>query len=122
MKIRTEEELGEALKQGVDTIEIEGDLANKTIRIRATGSVAWIIAVGAIGVAVYALLAAPATAGSSALISGFGASAAVGVLGASVTTAAISIAVAAGGVGALTSLRSYKEVSRTNNSLILRKR
>ena len=36
MKIRAEKELGEALKNDQDRIEIEGDLAKKVIRIKAT--------------------------------------------------------------------------------------
>ncbi|WP_275897270.1 hypothetical protein [Helicobacter suis] len=42
MAIQTEEELARAIKEGRDTIEIEGDLATKTIRIKATGKVAWL--------------------------------------------------------------------------------
>jgi hypothetical protein len=121
-KVRTEAELGEAMKSNADTIEIEGDFAKKVIRIRATGAVAWAIALGAIGVAVYALLAAPATGGTTGLVGVAAAPAAVAILGTSVTAAAISIAVAGGGIGTLTKLRSYKEVSRTKNSLILKKK
>ncbi len=47
-----EQELGEALKNDTDTIVIEGDLAKKVVRIRATGKVAWAIAIGAIAIAV----------------------------------------------------------------------
>ena len=42
--VRTEEELASAMKSGEDTIVVEGDLANKTIKIKATGSIAWAIA------------------------------------------------------------------------------
>ncbi|MDG6231681.1 hypothetical protein Q7506_09600 [Glaesserella parasuis] len=124
--VRTEKELGEAIKRGDDTIEIEGDLAKKTIKIRATGTVAWAIAIGAIGIAVYATIAAVGTGGVAApaavAANAFAAPAAVGVLGGAVTYSAIAIAVAAGGVGALTSLRNYKEVSRADNKLVLKKR
>ena len=65
MKIRAEKELGEALKNDQDRIEIEGDLAKKVIRIKATGKIAWAIAAGAIAVAVIAVLATPATGGAS---------------------------------------------------------
>ena len=122
MKVTTAAELGEALKDKEEYIEIEGDLVNKTIRIRATGKVAWAIAIAAIGIAVYSILAVPVTRGASVTLNAFVAPAAVGVLGASVTTTAIGIAIAAGGIGALTTLRSYKEVSRTKSSLILKRR
>ncbi|STO59714.1 Uncharacterised protein [Canicola haemoglobinophilus] len=47
---------------------------------------------------------------------------AVGILGGAATYSAIAIAVAAGGVGVLTSLRNYKEISRSENKLVLQKR
>lgn len=121
-RVKTAEELGEALKNGEDTIEIEGSLKDTTLRIRATGKVAWAIAIAAIGIAVYAALAAIPTGGTTAVATVGFASAAAGILGLSVTTSAIAIAVAAGGVGALTSLRNYKEVERTDNLLILKRK
>ena len=48
----TTEELGKALKEERDEICIEGDLAQKVVKIYATGKVSWFIAVGAISVAV----------------------------------------------------------------------
>ena len=125
-KVKTEKELGEALKSGADEIEIEGDLAKKTIRIRATGQVAWAIAVGAIGIAAFAAYATLGTGGTAGPVTapaaGVTAAAAVGILGIPATTSAIAIAIAAGGVGALTTLRKYKEISRTANSITLKKR
>lgn len=125
-KVKTEKELGEAIKAGEDEIEIEGDLAKKTIRIRATGSVAWAIAFGAIGIAAFATYATIGTGGAGVPITGsavaLSATAAVTILGVPVTAAAISIAVAAGGVGALTSLRKYKEISRSSSTLVLKRR
>lgn len=124
-KITTEKELGEALKRNEDTIEITGDLAKKTIRLRATGKVAWAIAIAAIGIAVYSAISVPATGGTSTpaavTMAGIAAPAAVGILGGAATYSAIAIAIAAGGVGALTSLRGYKEISRTSSSLVLKR-
>ncbi|MDO1509209.1 MULTISPECIES: hypothetical protein [unclassified Neisseria] len=124
--VRTEKELGDALKRGDETIEIEGDLSKKTIKIRATGRVAWAIAIGAIGIAVYAAIATLGTGGVATPVTSTAAAiaapAAVGVLGGTVIYSAIAIAVVAGGVGALTSLRNYKEISRTDNKLVLKKR
>jgi hypothetical protein len=120
--VETGKELGQALKREEDTIEIHGDLARKTIELRATGKVAWAIALAAIGLAVYAALSAPVTGGTSLALEGFAAPAAVGILGFEVMYLAIAVAVAAGGVGALASLRHYKELSRTSNSLVLGRR
>lgn len=122
VKVSTEKELGEALKRKEDGIEITGDLAKKTIRLRATGNVAWAIAIAAIGFAVYGVATAPVTGGTTAAISAFAAPTAVGILGGAATYSAIAIAIAAGGVGALTSLRKYKEISRSSSSLTLKRK
>lgn len=119
MAIRTESELGHALKNGQDTIVIEGDLKNKVLRIKATGDVAWAVAIGSIGVAVLAVLA---SGGLAAPPAGFVAIGAVSTLGASVATSAVTIAVAAGGVGALNSLRRYRISYQSGERLILERR
>lgn len=126
-KVTTEEELADAISKGADTIEIEGDLAKKTIKIRAVGNVAWAIAFVAIGIAAYSAIATIGSAGTAApataTISAFAAPAAIGILGASTTLTAITIAVSAGSVAVLTSIRNkYKEVSRSDNLLILQKK
>lgn len=116
MTIKTEEELGEALKNNQDEIEIEGDLTKKIIRIKATGSVAWAIAIGAIGVAVVFTLGSGGTAAPVSAIVGVGA---VSILGVATASSAVLIAVAAGSVGALNSLRKYKIVSKSDNKIIM---
>lgn len=121
-KVKTAEELGEAIKNGESTIEIEGDLAKKTIKIRATGNVAWAIAFAAIVIAVGASFMAIPTGGTSTTVAMLAAPSAVAILGVSVTTMAIGVAIAAGSVGALTKLRSYEEVKRANGLLVLRKK
>lgn len=116
MSVKNEKELAQAIKNGDDYIEVEGDLAKKTLKIKATGKVAWAIAIGGIGVATVAILTLPATTvatgGVGVLAKGFvttGAGAtAAGVLGIPTAITAISIAVAAGGVGVLNKLRNYK--------------
>lgn len=124
--VRTEKELADAIKRETDTIEITGDLAKKTIKLRATGNVAWAIAFAAIGLAVYAAVTTGATGGVSAPVTGpvvgFTGAAAVGILGGATTYSAIAIAIAAGGVGVLTKLRGYVEVSRTTDTLVLRRK
>jgi hypothetical protein len=118
----TPKELGEALRSNESTIEIEGDLVKKVIRIRATGNVAWAVAlvalVGAVGLAIAAIPTGGATLVAEA---GF-VPAAAAVLGGPAAIAAISIAVAAGGVGALTKVRQYKEVKRSDGLLVLERR
>ena len=124
--VKTEKELADAINRGDDSIEIEGDLANRTIKIRACGKVAWLVALGSIGIAAYALVSIPLTGGADApaagIVSGITGSAAVAVLGLPATMAAIGIAVAAGGVGVLSKVRDYKETSRADNLLVLRRK
>jgi hypothetical protein len=117
-KISTEEELARALRNEENTIEVTGDLKSKVVIIRATGDVAWAVAVGAIAVVVVAALTALATGGTSSV--GFlVAPAAFGILGGATTLSAISIAIAAGGVAALNKLRDYREVERSDTSIKL---
>ncbi|WP_332408392.1 hypothetical protein [Vibrio metschnikovii] len=119
MTISNEADLGEALKREQDTIEIEGDLKNKVLKIKATGKVAWAVAIGAIGIAVAVLIA---SGGTGAPVSGIIGGGAVAVLGLPTAISAISIAVAAGGVGALNSLRSYEIADQSNDRLILKRK
>jgi hypothetical protein len=127
MVINTEKELGDALKNQESRLEIEGDLANKVIKIRAAGKVAWAVAFGAIVVAVIATLGTAGSGGTSAPATvpalAFAIPVAASTLGASVTIAAVWIAVAAGGAAALNTLRSsYKEISRSDGRLILQRK
>lgn len=119
--VENEKELGKALKNDEDSIEISVDLERKVLKIKATKWAAWIVAVGAITVAVVATLAAPATGGASSLVSVAAAPAAVSILGASTTIAAINIAVAAGGTKALNKLREYKIVKNNGKTILIKK-
>lgn len=121
--ITTKEEWGQVLKRDdSDTIIIEGDLKNQVVRIKAVGKVAWGVAFGAIAVAVVAILASPANVGTSFIVSFIGGTAAVGVLGNGTAIPATSIAVAAGSVGALNSLRSFDILQLDDKRLVLKKR
>lgn len=122
VNINDSKSLGKALKENEDEIIVEGDLKNKVLRIKATGKVAWTVAIGAIGVAVVSIIAAPATGGISGTANFIAAPAAVSILGGTTTTAAISIAVAGGGIGALNKLRKYKVVKNDENQLILKRK
>ena len=122
MTITSEKELGIALKENREYIEIEGSLASKCVKIKATGRVAWMIAIGAIAIAVVAIISAPATGGTSGAVGFVAAPTAVGILGAGTTTSAIAIAVAAGGVGALNKLRKYKLEKKDDNRVILHRK
>ena len=126
MAIHTEDELGKALKNGENRIEIEGNLATKVIRIKATGFVAWLVALGAIGVAVLAVFVTAGTGGAGApagavgLVAGTGP--AITILGAGTAATAVAVAVATGGVGALRRLYSgYTIVEKGEKRVVLAK-
>lgn len=125
-KVRTEKEFAEAIERGEDTIEVEGNLADKTIRIRATGNVAWAVAVGAVGIAFYSAVKIPSAATEQSMAAKFvpiaAGAGAVGVLGAEVAFTAIALAVAAGSVGVLKSIRGYRQLSAEKGKLVLQRK
>ena len=126
MKITSNKELGEALKNKEESILIEGDLANKVIRIKATGKLAWGITIAAITTSVAAILLKTTSGGlatpltSAAIFTS--APAAIAVLGPAATKSAILIAIAGGGVGVLHTLRKYKIVEHGTALLKLKKK
>lgn len=113
----TEKELGEALKRGDSTIEVELDLARKVIKIKTVRNGMWVLCVTAIGVAVVSGVVAISTAGTATVPSAFIATPAIatasGVLGMSTAISAIGIAMAGGGVQELTRAK----VQQVYNSL-----
>ena len=119
----TEKELGEALKRGEDTIDIEMDLSRKVLKIKAVGNYAWAICVAAIGVAVVCGVVTITSAGTAAAPSAFVATPAVAsFLGVPTAISAIGIAIAGGGVGALNKLRGYRVEKVSNEKVILHKK
>ena len=125
MPIYTEKELADALKNESDYIEIEGALQKKVLKIKATGTVAWGICLGAIAVAVIAATGTAITGGAAAPVASgavaFSAAAALPVLGLPSTISAVSIAIAAGGVSILNKLRKYN-TEKKGNLLILKRK
>lgn len=126
MKVKTEEELAKAVNNNENYIEIEGDLSNKVFRIKAVGSVPWIVAIGSIVVATVAVISLPKISQPKAgfMASGIGAATAggaVAILGLAATTSAIKIAVAGGAIGVLKKLRNYKMEKISDTKLILKK-
>lgn len=130
VKCKTAEELGKAIKNQEETIEIEGDLKNKVIRIKATGKVAWGVCAASLGVAIVAYLSIPEATvvttpvgGAAFAFSGISATGvAAATLGSAVVPAVI-IGVAAGGIGALNTLRDkYKVVEEDDTHIKLKRK
>lgn len=126
----TPKELAEAIKNKEDTIYIEGDLKNKVIRIKATGKAAWGVCAVALGAAIVYYIATPTATvvttpvgGTFSFVSGVTAtSVAAATLGTAVVPA-IVIGVAAGGIGALNTLRDqYKIVEKDDKYIKLQRK
>lgn len=126
LKITNNKELGKALKNKEESILIEGDLANKVIRIKATGKLAWGITIAAITTSVAAILLKTTSGGLATPITSAAiftsAPAAIAVLGPTAAKSAILIAIAGGGVGVLHTLRKYKIVEQGAALLKLKKK
>jgi hypothetical protein len=118
MMITSEKELGKAIKNNENYITIEGDLGKKIVKIKATGPVAWPVALGALticvaaAIAMIAALPVPPAEGALAFVAVPTVAASLGtagtILGMSAATSAFAIAVAGGGVAVLRKLRGYK--------------
>lgn len=124
--MKTEKELGKALKENKSYIEIEGDLSKKVLKLKATGPVAWLAVLGAIVIAEKAVELLVGTGGTTVPVSGVTAviagTGAATVLGLPTAVSAVSIAVAAGGVGSLSKLRKYNLEKIDDNKIILRRK
>ena len=116
-----EKELARAVKNKVDLIIVEFDLAKKVFRIKATGKVAWAIAIGAI-IAVIAVIVGTSGLAIPLATTTFGIPA-VGILGLPAAVTAVRIALAGRGSRTLNKLRrEYEVVEYKDNRLVLRRK
>jgi len=128
--VKNEKELNKAIQSNADTIYIEGDLGNKVMKIKATGNVAWVVAFGAITVAVIAILSIPTTAGSSAPAAGISgivaAPIAVATLGVGTVTSIISMCVATGSIATakllFKNLRGNYDIVKQGDIVVLKRK
>lgn len=132
--VKTSEELGKAIKAKEEYIYIEGDLRKRIIRIKATGKIAWAVAGTSVAAAVGLYLATPVATATTAPAAGTGgvisftgsataATVATTVLGIKATWVAISVAIAAGGFGAISSLRDGYTIERKDaNGMMLKRK
>ncbi|EDO8526933.1 hypothetical protein GTH14_04250 [Campylobacter jejuni] len=130
MQVKKEEELAKAINDNKNYMEIEGDLANNIFKIKATGNVTWVIALGSIGLAAVAIIYHSKNNSSSHgsklsfAAGGIGvatAGVAVSILGLATTISAIKIATAGNGKEILEKLRDYRMEKISDTKLILKK-
>jgi len=120
-KAANEEELAEHIKEGRDYIEVEADLGNKVIKIKAVGYIGWGLVAAALIVAVVFVSRSPATSRTSGVVGFAAAAPAVATLGPAATITAVSLAVAGGGIGVLNKLRKYSLTKLPNGNVLLKK-
>lgn len=125
MPVSDEDELVEKVKAKEARIEIEGDLAARVIKIKATGAAAWTLVLGAVVVvagATYMTLAPSPDPVSKGLapVAGVGAAGTLAaILGVGGAATAAKLVKSAGGVSVLNDLRSYKVVSKSEGKVVL---
>ena len=121
-----EKELGRAIKEGKDNIEVEFDLARKVIKIKGVGKVAWGACALGLAVAIAAVIVTLASGGTSspatvpAGLAGMGT--ATAVMGYSVAASAVAIGASGGGIATLNKLRKYRIEKINENKIILHKK
>lgn len=116
--VNTPKELGEALVDKADEIRIEGELAKRVQRIRATNRFKWVAVYGCLAGAVVAVASGIGIPAATVL-----AGVALVILGYHATFVAISIGVAGKGAEVLKVLRNdYREVERGEAHLVLKRR
>lgn len=108
MYVKDEEELGKALKNNEETIEMKGNLARRICRIWNMDKLLWCLCLACLTVAVAALIASPAIGGIPAVAGFVSGTPAAAILGVPVAESAVLIAISGGSVRVLKQLRGYR--------------
>lgn len=120
--IKDEKDLGKAIKNDENTIEIEGDLARKVIKIKATGAVAWAVCFAALVITITFILAAPPSSGLTIPATLVVAPTAASILGGGTAVTAVGIAIGGGSAAILNKLREYRLEKISDNHVILHRK
>lgn len=108
MYVKDEEELGKALKNNEETIEMKGNLARRIFRIWNIDKLLWCLCLACLTVAVAALIASPTIGGIPAVAGGVSGTPAAAILGVPTAKSAVLTAVSGGSVRVLKQLRGYR--------------
>lgn len=123
--IDNSKDLGKAMKDEKDTIEIEFDYGKKVVKIIGAGKIVWGIAAASLASAVAAIMLTLGSGGTSAPATGtyaaFAGSTASLTLGPTVAYTALIIAVSGGGMSALNKLRKYKVIKKRDRYILKKK-
>ncbi len=119
MYVRDEEEFGQAVREGNDRIELEGDLAAKVKKLYKINLALWSFCLVCLGVAIIALMQVPITGGASGVVSLVAGTPAAAILGTEAAVTAVMIGVAGGGIGVLKKLRRDYRIATGKNGRII---
>lgn len=114
--VKNEKDLADAINQNQDYIEIEGDLANKVIKIKATNKIAWGVLISVTAVAIVAIIYKDKQSPNNiteemnkiSAVTKYIPSNLIESIGAGVVASIVAIAISSGGITALYKLRNYK--------------
>jgi hypothetical protein len=119
MYVRDEEEFGQAVRDGKDRIELEGDLAAKVKKLYKINITLWSFCLVCLAVAIIALMQVPITGGTSGIVSLVAGTPAAAILGTEIAVTAVMIGVAGGGIGVLKKLRRDYRIATGKDERII---
>ena len=123
MIANNEEDLGTALDEDVDEIELRGELARKIKKICQMEQIVWSLCLLCLAVVVATLLISPMSGGTSLALSLAAGTPAAVAMGVPTAATAVLTAAAGGGIHVLKKLRkrTIKEISKDHIVLIIPK-
>lgn len=119
MFVYNEDELGKAVRDGKDEIELEDGLASRIKKLYKINLALWSFCLVCLAVAVIALMQVPITGGASGVAGFVAGTPAAAILGTEVAVSAVMIAVAGGGIRVLHRLRKDYDIATGKNGRII---
>lgn len=119
MFVDNEQDLGEAIGRGEETIKVKGKLASRIKKIWYMDRFLWCLCLACLAVAIAALVAAPTTYGMSAALSLVAGTPAAFFMGTPSAATAVLTAIVGGGIATLKELRHGYELEYINSSYVV---
>lgn len=119
MVVENEKELGKALKEGEEMIELNGELAKRMKKIYELDQLLWGICLICLTATVTVFFAMPATAGASSVISLAAGTPAAAAVGLPATVTAVLTAVSGGGIHILKRMRKAYTMEQLDDRYII---
>lgn len=119
MIVENEQDLGEAIDRGEETIEVKGKLAPRIRKIWLMDRFLWCLCLACLAVAIAALVAVPATSAASAVVSFVSGTPAALLLGTPAAVTAVLTAAAGSGIATLRKLRHCYRLESTGSERVV---